>query len=831
MNPLRPGVVLLGALLIVGAAAAGLGRLQVRQDVLALVAEDSPALREASETLAAFGTLDTLLIDLHRPGVERGPLETAADGMVARLQATGDFTDLHFRVTAAQRRALLERFFPRRFGLVDAPASFRAGLEVARRDLMSPAAAALEPIIYRDPPAHRETLLARLEGLGPGMRLDTSAGTLISEDGEHALIIAQPKTPGLAVERARALLAAVHAAAPRGFEVELLGAHVFATAAAAGVKRDVRRTVVATLIGVVLLFGLLFRSPLPVLPILLPVGAGAAVALGLTGWLGTPIHGIVLGFGAVMVGIAVDFGVHLVVHYRARRQVHPQEAERASVAQVLGEIRGSLVLGALTTLLAFAVLAIWGNTALRAFARLAGLGVGAAFLFALLVVPPLLPRLAGVGRARPPRSVPRWAAPVVLLLTAVFAWGLPAVSFDGDLRKLDHQPEHIRAREARFAARYAHPRHPTLVVARGADREQALQRAERATALLQEGKRRADLASFTALTGVMPSRQTYTRRRGAYRPERLRPLLQREAEAAGLNAEVFEPFFVDLKAAPGPPGPGELQGTPLESLSRRLLIEGQGGAQVLAIAHPPEGRKDLSVELVEALEAIPGVAVLSGVGLAQELVRSLRDTVSRLALVSFALVALLLGLYYRRLGPVLYASLPVALAFIWVFGLMGLLGLPFNLISIGALGLVAGLGVDYGIFTTNAALRGDLAGAHASVGLAALTTLLGFAALLLAENPVMWSLGFAVTTGVLAAWLGARVLIGAAWARWGLPERQPLSLRRVILMVQLLAVVALGLTLLLLWLTGGQSANLWQRPLALGLDLAYGAWLVRRLHA
>ncbi len=832
------GWILAVAVVLVLLAAGGILRLEVRQDIASLVAESDSeadrAFRDAADTLVASGTLDTLMIDLSKPGADRSTLEGGGDALAERLRATGLFADVHFRVDEAARRRVFEVLFPRRFHLLPAPDDYGPGIDAARRDLLSPAAAALKPVVFRDPAGHRDAMLERLRRAGPGMALDSSAGTLLSEDGQHALVLAEPKARALLdVTAAQASLDAIRGATPDGFEVSTLGAHVFATSAAASIKRDVHLTVGATLVGMLLFFAFVFRRPGAVWPLFAPVLAGAAIALGVTGWLGRPVHGIILGFGAVVVGVAIDYGTHLVVHLRARRAAHPDEPSGVAMGAVFSEISGGVSLAAVTTLVAVAAMGLSGNGALRAFAQVAALGIGAAFLVALLVLPGWLG--AGVGAAAPGRLAPglstRTAGAILVVAVGLTAWLAPAltdVRFDGDMRNLDYQPESVRALERIFAERYRHPRHASLVVARGEHVEQALQRAERVTSVLEAARGRRELVGYTSIATVVPSKRTQKRNLKTWARAQ-RPALERAARAVGMRIAPFDPFFADLQTVRSgkvtPLIPADLEGTPFARLAARLLMVDEGGARALAVAHSANPEV-MPVEVIDALRSIPGVEVVSAAGVASQAVVAIKASVARLALVSVALVVGLLGLFYRRLTPVLCALLPVGIAILWTWGAMARFDVPLNLVSIGAFGLVCGLGVDYGVFVTNAALQGAAPAARTSVLLAACTTLLGFAALLLARSPVMWSLGFAVLTGVASALAGAVLVLPALWTLLGRPTgaRESRSVA-----IQLALVLVLALLLTLTWLSGARVTHGWQVATALALDAAFAAWLVYRM--
>ncbi len=839
----RRRAVLAGFVVVVAVSAVGVVKLQPGHDVSVLVG--TPELGRATALLSELGTLDTVMIDVSKPDASADELVALADELVARLQETELFSALVFRMDPQASARLGEVLISHRFALLPPPASFEPAMKVARRELMLPVSPH-KALIYRDAAGHRAGLQGVSVSAAPFMLTDSSGGTLMSADRRHALILAQPLSRALDVTAGAALAAAIEDATPDGATVEVLGGHVFAAASAESIRRDVWLTVSATLLVVLLLFGVVFAHIGPVFGVTLPVVVGLVFAAGMLGLAGVQLHGIILGFGAIMVGVGIDYGAHLVMHLRADRDASPSDVVR--------RVAPSIVMGALTTLIAFVVLASSGISALQQLALFTGLGVTASFAVSLLVIP-LLAGVVTRGRAPRPNTqaveLSRRRAIVVLgvavAATLALAPGLGSVSFDGEVRNLDYQPPATKELEARFVDRYKHARFATLVVAEGDDVEQALQTNDRVAEILLRAEERRDIGAAMTLGSVLPSARKQRASIAAYDPEALRPGLVAAADAFDLNAEVFHPFFEDLKAArTGPPLTAEAyKGTPLAPAIRRMLISDGEGARVVSVVHMSDARgggRDLPAAVSDALEALGNVTILSGPSLARAAVSSISAAMGRLAGLSLALVALLLLFYYRRVVPALYALGPVAVGFVWTWGLMGVLDIPFNVISVGAFALVAGIGVDYGIFMTDAEISRDPthhATTRSAVLLAAVTTLAGFAALLLANSPVMWTLGFAVSVGVTTSLAVAVGVLPAAWRLLGPPVRptcdacdQPL--RRPLdraAALQLVIVAGLAMWLALAWVTGAGATGGWRIGLVLLADLAWGAWAVRRLLA
>lgn len=132
---------------------------------------------------------------------------------------------------------------------------------------------------------------------------------------------------------------------------------------------------------------------------------------------------------------------------------------------------------------------------------------------------------------------------------------------------------------------------------------------------------------------------------------------------------------------------------------------------------------------------------------------------ARAALLSFFGVLLILRFVFQRWGDALLAMLPVTLGFSWMLTIMRPLGLEFTSANMVALPLVLGIGLDAGIHMIyrcrEAERRSEVAtltellhGTGSAVGVAALTTMIGFAALMFASHRAMSGLGLLLTLGI-----------------------------------------------------------------------------------
>jgi len=123
---------------------------------------------------------------------------------------------------------------------------------------------------------------------------------------------------------------------------------------------------------------------------------------------------------------------------------------------------------------------------------------------------------------------------------------------------------------------------------------------------------------------------------------------------------------------------------------------------------------------------------------------------------SLLLVAVVLWFAFRRASDVLFALLPVLLGWTWMLGAMRPLGIEFTPANMVALPLLLGIGLDAGVHMVHRCrhgqARGGLAelmqGTGAAVGVASITTMVGFGALMAADYRAMQGLGMLLCIGI-----------------------------------------------------------------------------------
>jgi predicted RND superfamily exporter protein len=143
------------------------------------------------------------------------------------------------------------------------------------------------------------------------------------------------------------------------------------------------------------------------------------------------------------------------------------------------------------------------------------------------------------------------------------------------------------------------------------------------------------------------------------------------------------------------------------------------------------------------------------------------------AMIAAVLIFLILLLDFRSLRDTLLALAPLACGWLWMLGVMGGARIPFDFANIVALPLVPGIGVAAGVHLMHrcrqsAAENGGvgriedlLRGTGAAVFVAAVTTVFGFAGLMVADYGGMISLGMIMSLGIGSCLVGSLVVLPA----------------------------------------------------------------------
>jgi predicted exporter len=644
-------------------------------------------------------------------------------------------------------------------------ASLRAKLEHDLAELGSAAGFLVERTLAADPTGEMLHLIEQQHSGGDGPA--RQHGVWVGPDTGRALMLVRLRAAGSDLDGAQQALAAIQsgfnaiAAGPEGGAARLVltGPPVFAVEARDRIKSDAMRlsALASLLVATALL--MVYRSPRVLVLAFVPVISGALVGIAAVGLAFRSVHGITLGFGATLIGEAVDYAVYLFT----------QTARDSPIESTMQRIWPTLRLGVLTSICGFSAMLF---SKFEGFAQL-GLftitGLAVAVCVTRWVLPALIPaRFGGVRQAQ----TMMWVATVAtrgrrlqlgVLLVAVVAaasLGLDQGPFwAGDLASLSPVPPAEQRLDQALRRDMRAPDSAYLIVIRRPDQEAALQAAERLTTALAPLIGEGALGGLDTPARYLPSLATQHARRASL-PETA--ILQSDLDAAldGLPFQpgVFAPFLAAVSQARSDPliSRADLDGTSL-SLKLDSLLFPQGDGWVSTLSLRGVGTPDA---IVRAIAGEPDAVLVDLRAESNRLLRVYLREGGSLACLGAAAIFLLLALSLRSLPRLIAVTAPLAASVVVTLAILRLGGHALSIFNLFGMLLVVAISSNYCLFFDRQ--RGDPAGMPrvlASLLLANACTVAGFGVLALSRTPVLHDLGVPVAIGTFLSLIFAAIIM------------------------------------------------------------------------
>ena len=171
------------------------------------------------------------------------------------------------------------------------------------------------------------------------------------------------------------------------------GSNLFAIASEKQIRRDVNLVSSLSILAVCGIFLLFFGSLRSLLIAFMTPFAGFLFALAIIAGPDRPIHGITLAFGFVLIGVAIDYPIHLMT-------AHALQKTSGTAFRSARQLRSSLIFSAATTTLAFVSLSFSGFPGLSEMGSFAAMGVPVGLAFTLFASPAFISRSPKNTRAQ-----------------------------------------------------------------------------------------------------------------------------------------------------------------------------------------------------------------------------------------------------------------------------------------------------------------------------------------------------------------------------------------------------------------------------------------------
>ncbi len=615
--------------------------------------------------------------------------------------------------------------------------ALQSAIDSRLQDLAFGGGTAMLKLIARDPYL---ATLDILERLAPA---SMTGDMWFAKDGSAVLMLETRATAvdlaaqAEAVARVREVFSGIAGSAE--LALEMTGAGAFGVELQKTIRAEAQKRSALATIALLLVLFLFYRKPRYLLLASLPIGMGFLVGLAAVSLMFDSVHGITLAFGFTLMGVAIDYPLHLFSH-----------ADDGSGKAAIGRIWPTMLLGALSTAIAYIALAFSGSDGLAQL----GVFTAAGVIVAVLVTRTWLPDLLGADASPVSGDVTAgdialnfWPA-LAMLVVAVFVVSKAGSGnlWDDRLTSLSPVSAERLLRDNILRSAAGTPDMRYQIVVHDSSLESLLIKSEQVDVQLQLAVDDGLLAGWQSVTQVLGSSVTQERRRAAIPDDAtLREELAGILADTPFRPDAFDAFALSARnSADLPPLTAEtFQATPLKSwLDTHLFQVGEQWVAMVSLNNPSTDALSQRVQTFG-----DGVLMMDLKETSAELMKDYRG--GAITTVSLAALIILAMLWYQRRQAVqvIWITLTVISVLTATIAIVVLLHGQLTVIHLVALLLVMGLGLDYALFLSRTETRGERRATDKAVLACAVSTTLAFGLLAGSSIPVLKFLGLTVASG------------------------------------------------------------------------------------
>lgn len=641
----------------------------------------------------------------------------------------------------------------------------------------------LTTMVSQDPAALRKGMLPQGKSLAGGLNGFTMIeGQLFSPDSTVALAFIAPNFNAFNSKAGTQLIKLIEQEITsfqlKHPDIEILfhGSPVQSVFNSRQIKSDLALTIGLSLLIICLAIGICFRNYSTLWMLLAPIGYGTFFALACMYWIKGTMSLMAIGIGAIVLGVALSYCLHVLTHYKYV----------SDPIQILRDQATPVCLGCLTTIGAFLGLLFTQSDLLKDFGLFSSFALVGTTLFALIFLPHffrpeknrrsekafnLLDRINSYPLDR--KTGLKIAISIVCLVCFFTSdW----VTFDSNLRNIGYnEPKVIRSNEL-YAEKINRGNTSMYYASTATDLDSALLYNKAIINNLDSLEQLGIVKQYSKTSSIfIPIEEQEKRINQWYdywNAERIATTRKHLTESAlkeGIDPDIFEPFYMMIEGEYEPSSLFDAEVLPESLLSNFIEKTADGHYLVFTSAQMTEDAKQL---VNKSVASQPNAVVIDPFFYTNDMVRILNDDFNTVLGISSIFVFIVLLVSFRSIPLSILAFIPMSLSWYVVRGIMGIIGLEFNLINIIIATFIFGIGVDYSIFVMNGLIAQatgrdyNLLTYHkTAIFFSAFVLIVVVSSLLFATHPAIHSIGVSTLIGMSATILITYTLQPALF-RW-----------------------------------------------------------------
>ena len=660
---------------------------------------------------------------------------------------------------------LTKEDYKRMDSLLSQPAYLEAQLSRDKEMLMFPSGGLMTSSITKDPLGLFSPVLEHLQNSNPQIGFEMYDGYIFTPDMSRAVAMMSSPFGNSETEYNSQMLQILHDAADEMKEeypevgVTIVGGPEIAVGNAARIKKDSIIAILLSVILITLLVTYSIGSIRNILLIFLSIGWGWLFALAGMSLFSSQVSIIVIGISSVILGIAVNYPLHMIVHL----------SHTPNVRATLKELLLPLVIGNVTTVGAFMTLIPLQSVALKDLGLFASLLLIGTIFFVIFYLPHMLKvkvvehknnkLLEKIASLSPENS--KLFITVLTIATVVLSVFSFKTEFDSNIANINYMTEDQREGMNYFqnllSKESTNTTSELYVLSSAESFDEALSKNSGVEEIIDSLVHSGIIKSYSGVRRFLVSKKEQEDRIQMWKDfvlnhhATLTADFSAAASRAGFSDRAFKQFS-ELVDCSEELTPKEIEFfEPLTS-----LILSQNIAQI-----DQTGKSYIVNKLIVESSDIDSVKSyfddsFDVVGMNSALSKNLSDNFNYIGWACSLIVFFFLWFSFGRIELAIIAFIPMAISWVWILGIMAIVGIKFNIVNVILATFIFGQGDDYTIFMTEGCQheytfrKPILSSYKNSILQSALIMLVGIGTLIISKHPAMRSLAEVTIVGMIS---------------------------------------------------------------------------------
>ncbi len=806
-------------------------RLKLDANLFSLLPTDNPNVHSFFEVTEEIGIQSLLIAIVDMPeNYTRTQSEAFVDLFAEHLRQSQWVNEVEYKADTEQLSALFQtylEYFPLFLKTEDmekltmklSDSGIRKQVLINKQLLMTPFGVAGKSLIYEDPLKMREFIMSTVNMSSQNRRIRPIKGYYHTDTGNTYFLFVKPIKPPQDITFSKELMADMRRLKTRviakwsgviggpanHINISYTGGYPIAVNDEATTKTDIKVTLMSSFVGVMILFGLAFRAKKILLFVSVPLVISVLWTLGFASLIFQRLNLLSCIFSCVLIGLGIDFAIHIVNRYFDRHQLTLDATERLQIT--FQETGMGIIVGGISTAAAFYAIAISDFRGFKELGIITGTGILICLAVMMFVLPSLLicfankknaekkMTITGFGLKRLMTQLKKYPKTVILVSTCavgLLVFESTKMTFDDNLKHFRSADNETLRIQDQVTGWLRGSTAAVLLVAKGTSEEKVMATSTSIFSALEELVDSGMIAGVKSIGQYFPlPRQqrkniAFVRQHpDVFDAKRIQTVFNRALEDNGFEVLTgYDRYFEKLSKAfllNETVLPSSLHKTDLGKILKPFVYRKGKYFKTVTYIQPSidlwartdtDRFKKMIINTLEANRITKDHYDLTGANL---LTGDLKDLIisnleSALWLAGLSIVLVLI-MYYRSLKYFFLSLLPLIIGLAAMSGIMVVFGLDFNFLNVMVLPMIIGIGIDDGVHLVNTYKQShpsDLFEALSKTGravvLTSLTTLVGFGSITLSHYPGLRSMGYVALIGIVACLFASVIVMPAVFS-------------------------------------------------------------------